>query len=194
LLGQDAATTTLTGPLMGIVFAFVSGLAGTFTACNIAGMSAVAPMLAGNEPVTRRRTLVAMLRPIGWLTIGMCSVAAVYGAIGVAMGSRLPQLSPEVTAGGMPVRLVQSSVVFGIVGLAFAYLGLAALRMVPDPLERFRVRHPRTDVFVMGLLIGAFLIGRPFPLFKRSSSMRRRPGTRCSARAPSFSRRSATSS
>ncbi len=27
--------------------------------------------------------------------------------------------------------------------------------------------HPRTDVFVMGLLIGTFLIGRPFPPFKK---------------------------
>lgn len=167
LLGQDAATTNLTGPLMGIVFAFVSGLAGTFTACNIAGMSAVAPMLAGGEPVTRRGTLVAMLRPIGWLALGMSGVAAIYGAIGAVMGDRLPQLSAEVTGSGMPVRLIQSSVVFGIVGLAFAYLGLAALRMVPDPLERFRARHPRTDVVVMGLPIGAFLIGRPFPLFKK---------------------------
>lgn len=167
LLGQDAASATLTGPVMGVIFAFVSGLAGTFTACNIAGMSAVAPMIAQGDKVTAKSTFKAMLRPLGWLTLGMSSVAAIYGAIGVAFADSIPQLSTDVTAAGMPIRLLQSTVVFGIVGLAFVYLGFAALNVVPDVLARFRARHPRTDVVVMGVLIGAFLIGRPFPLFHK---------------------------
>lgn len=167
LLGQEASTTALTGPVMGIVFAFVSGLAGTFTACNIAGMSAVAPMMARGEKVTAKGTAKAMLAPLGWLSAGMVAVAAVYGALGVAFADNLPQLSTEVTGAGMPVRLVQSSVVFGIVGLAFAYLGLAALKVVPDVFAKIRERYPHTDVVVLGMLIGAFLIGRPFPLFHK---------------------------
>lgn len=167
LLGYDAEAATLTGPIMAVVFAFVSGLAGTFTACNIAAMGAVAPLMAQDGRVTRRQTLEAMAKPLGWLAAGMAAVAAVYGAIGVLISDSLPQLSTGLTSGGMPIRLVQSTVVFGVVGVAFAYLGLAALGMVPDPLRRIRVRHPRADVVVMGVLIGAFLIGRPFPLFHK---------------------------
>jgi len=54
-------------------------------------------------------------------------------------------------------------VVFGVIGLAFIYLGLAALGKVPDP---FRTR-PALRVWVLGALIGGFLIGRPYPLFNK---------------------------
>ncbi|RDI54125.1 hypothetical protein [Nocardia mexicana] len=47
LLGHNAKETAITGIGAGVVFAFVSGLAGTFTACNIAVFGAVAP-LAGS--------------------------------------------------------------------------------------------------------------------------------------------------
>lgn len=36
LLGHDAKATAIAGTAAGLLFAFVSGLAGTFTACNIA--------------------------------------------------------------------------------------------------------------------------------------------------------------
>lgn len=166
LLGYEADAAVLTGPAMAVAFAFVSGIAGTFTACNIAGMSAVAPLMAQDRVVTTRETLTAIAKPLAWLAVAMCGVAVVYGFIGVLMRDSLPQLSQAVTESGMPLRLVQSSVVFGFVGLAFVYLGLAALGYLPDALQRLRERHPRTDVVVMGVLIGAFLIGRPFPLFR----------------------------
>lgn len=62
----------------------------------------------------------------------------------------------------MPVHLLQSSVVFGLIGLAFLFLGLAALGVVRDPLAD---RHPRVRPLVLGALLGGLLIGRPFPLF-----------------------------
>jgi hypothetical protein len=64
----------------------------------------------------------------------------------------------------MPVRLVQSVVVFGVIGLALLYLGLAALRLVSDPLAP---RNPNARMVVMEALIGGFLIGRPYPLFDK---------------------------
>ena len=165
LLGYEAKGVQLTGPMMGVIFAFVSGLAGTFTACNIACFGAVAPLIGQGQTLSRREELAAVLRPIGWLTLGVVAVSGVYGAVGALMGPSIPQLSLEVTAAGMPIRLVQSAVVFGVVGLAFVYLGLVSLQIVPDALAHFRERHPRTDVVVIGGLIGAFLIGRPFQLF-----------------------------
>lgn len=163
LLGYDAKETAITGSLMGAVFAFVSGLAGTFTACNIAAFSAIAPMV--NQEQSLGSKAVAVLKPIGWLTLGMAGVAGVYGAIGAAVGPGIPQLSEATIGDGFPVRLLQSSVVFGVVGLILFYMGLAALRVVPNPLRTLYERHPRAQLVIMGGLIGAFLIGRPFPLF-----------------------------
>lgn len=45
------------------------------------------------------------------------------------------------------------------------YLGLGALGTVPDPLARLSARWSPASQLVMGVLIGGFLIGRPWPLF-----------------------------
>ncbi|WP_367127975.1 hypothetical protein [Saccharothrix sp. HUAS TT1] len=158
LLGEDAATASLASTAAGLVFALVSGIAGTFTACNIAMAASIGPMSQAGGPA--QGTLRALLRPLGFFTAGMVGVSAAYGAVGVLIGTSLPQLS-SATIGTMPVRLVQSAVVFGVVGLAMTYLGLAALGVVPD---LFRDR-PVARVVVLGALVGAFLIGRPYPMF-----------------------------
>ena len=160
LLGHDAKSTQIGGTLAGLVFAFVSGLAGTFTACNIAMAASIGPMSHASRDTTTG--LRALLRPLGWLTLGMVTVSAVYGFVGVLIGDGLPQLSTA-TIGTMPVRLLQSVVVFGIIGLAFVYLGLAALRVVPDPFAH----RPVARVVTLGALVGGFLIGRPYPLFNK---------------------------
>ncbi|NUT94961.1 MAG: hypothetical protein HOY78_23350 [Saccharothrix sp.] len=152
LLGEEAATTSLATTAAGLVFAFVSGLAGTFTACNIAMAASIGPMSQAGG--------TSLLRPLGFFTAGMVGVSAVYGAVGVMVGTGLPQLSTG-TVGTMPVRLVQSAVVFGVVGLALTYIGLATLGVVRDV---FRTR-PVARVVVLGALVGAFLIGRPYPMF-----------------------------
>jgi hypothetical protein len=163
-LGHDARTTPIGGLLSGAVFAFVTGVAGSFTACNIAVFGAVGPMVEQQDG--RRRSLRAVLRPLGWLVAGMLPVSALYGAIGAWLGTRIPQLSTH-QVGTMPVRLLQSSIVFGLIGLALIYLALAELRLVPDPLARLQLRYPNARLVVLGALIGGFLIGRPFPLFHK---------------------------
>jgi hypothetical protein len=87
----------------------------------------------------------------------------VYGAGAVVIGRSLPQLSTATTDAGMPVRLIQASVTFGLIGLAFGYLGLLALGCLRDPFAR----HPRARLVVLGALIGGFLVGRPYPLFHK---------------------------
>lgn len=160
LLGQDAKTTAINGTVTALIFAFVSGLAGTFTACNIAVAASIGPMsqASGNT----RAGLHSLVRPIGWLTLGTVAVSASYGFIGVLIGERLPQLSTD-SVGALPVRLIQSIVVFSVIGLAFVYLGLAALGVVRD----FFAHRPVAQVVLLGALVGAFLIGRPYPLFNK---------------------------
>ncbi|MDI1461373.1 hypothetical protein QEZ54_10370 [Catellatospora sp. KI3] len=162
LLGRDAKATAIGGTVAGLVFAFVSGLAGTFTACNIAMAASIGPMGQAGGASATRTGLRGLLRPIGWLTLGMVTVSAVYGFVGVLLGDRLPQLSTEVV-GGLPVRLIQSMVVFGLIGLVFVYLGLAAIGVLPDPFAN----RPVGRVVTLGALVGGFLIGRPYPLFNK---------------------------
>ncbi|MBC9003088.1 MULTISPECIES: hypothetical protein [Micromonospora] len=165
VLGHDAKETAITGTVAGLLFAFVSGFAGTFTACNIAVAASVGPMsqVSGADPAGGTRpALRALLRPVGWLTLGMVAVSASYGVVGVLAGDRLPQLSTDVV-GGVPVRLIQSSVVFGVIGLALTYLGLAALKLVPDVFAH----RPVARVVTIGALVGGFLVGRPYPMFNK---------------------------
>jgi hypothetical protein len=162
LLGRDAKATAISGTLAGLVFAFVSGLAGTFTACNIAMAASIGPMSQAGAGEATKAGLRSLARPVACLTAGMVAVAALYGFVGVLLGERLPQLSTE-KVGGLPVPLVQSMVVFGLIGLAFVYLGLAALGVLPDPFAH----RPAARVVVLGALVGGFLIGRPYPLFNK---------------------------
>jgi hypothetical protein len=159
VLGQNAQSTSIAGLAAGSLFAFVSGFAGTLTACNIAVFGAL-PAVAGAGAGTGAR-LRAALRGFGWLSLGLIGVAAVYGFVAVLIGTSLPQLSTATVGNHMPARLIQSMVVFGLIGLAFGYLGLASFGVLPDPLAR----HPRTRLVVLGGLIAGFLIGRPYPLF-----------------------------
>lgn len=159
LLGYDARETALVGVGTGLVFAFVTGLAGTFTACNIA-VFGMLPKIAESARSGRSATL-AILGPICWLGVGMVVVSALYGSLGVVFADQLPQLSGQEIA-GLPGRIFQASLVFGLIGLAFVYLGLAALGMVRDPFTH----APRARLLTMGALIGLFLVGRPFPLFR----------------------------
>jgi MFS family permease len=166
LLGHDAKETPISGMVAGVVFAFVSGLAGTFTACNIAAFGAVAPLLA--SPTSRWERLRRQLAPLGWLAAGMIAVSATYGVVVGLVGTRMPQFSTATSAPGtISPRLVQSMVVFGVIGLVLVYLGLAALGVVPDPFARVAARFPNAPLVVLGALIGGFLIGRPFPLFRQ---------------------------
>jgi hypothetical protein len=158
ILGYDVTATPIGGALMAIGFAFISGLTGTFTACNVAGLSAIAPLSAG-----RQSSFASALRSLGWLALGTSLVAGLYGAIGALLGPSIPQLS-HALIGRFPIRLIQSSVVFGILGLVLLGMGLASLRAPALTRPRKRGREI-FGLLLIGGLIGAFLIGRPFALF-----------------------------
>jgi cytochrome c biogenesis protein CcdA len=158
ILGYSVTATPIGSVLMAIGFAFVTGLTGTFTACNVAGLSAIAPLSAG-----RQASMRSALQSLGWLGLGTGTVAGLYGAIGALIGPNIPQLS-RALLGTFPIRLIQSMVVFGILGLVLLVMGLGALSAPTLTLPRKRAREI-SRLLLIGGLIGAFLIGRPFPLF-----------------------------
>lgn len=158
LLGHDARNTPITGTMAGILFAFVSGLAGTVTACNVAVFGAMGPLVGGGGRVRVRDAL----RPLGWIAAGMIVVSAMYGAIVAIVGTRMPQFATTASSGGLSPRNIQSMIAFGIVGLAFIWLGLIALGVLRNPMSR----HPNAPLLLMGALIGGFLIGRPYAMFR----------------------------
>jgi hypothetical protein len=164
LLGHSAKEATLSGAAAALIFAMVSGLAGTFTACNIAVAASLGPLGQAGGPARAggKGIVRSLLRPTGLLTVGMVSVSATYGFVGVLLGDRLPQLSTAMV-GTMPVRLIQSAVVFGLIGAVLIWLGLAAIGVVHDPFAD----HPSRRVVLLGALVGGFLVGRPYPLFNK---------------------------
>nr|BFE50740.1 hypothetical protein GCM10017745_41670 [Saccharothrix mutabilis subsp. capreolus] len=54
-----------------------------------------------------------------------------------------------------------------MIGLVMVYLGLASLGVVKDPFRKISQRRPNAPMVFMGVLIGGFLIGRPFGLFRK---------------------------
>jgi hypothetical protein len=167
LVGGDAKTVSITGTTMALLFAFITGVAGSFTACNIAVFGALAPMSAQATPPSVGRRMAGLLKPVGWLALGAVVVAGLYGAIGVYIGESIPQLS-NATVGGsnLRVRSIQSGVVFTIIGIVMVWHGLAALRLVRSPLSNLFQRRPAAELVFLGGLAGAFLIGRPFGMFR----------------------------
>ncbi|WP_331734437.1 hypothetical protein [Streptomyces sp. NBC_00887] len=167
LLGHTAKGTPIAGALAGVFFALATGVAGTFTACNIAVFSALAP-LTGGRATSRRGRMAAGLRPLGHLAAGAVVVSSLYGVVVAITGTNMAQFDQSQSqSGGLSGRLIQAMVVYGIIGLVMTYLGLAALGIVRDPLAKVSEKYPSAPMLFMGGLIGAFLVGRPFPLFRQ---------------------------
>jgi hypothetical protein len=163
VVGGDATKVAITGSVTAAIFAFITGVGGMFTACNIAVFGALAPMSARTGSV--RATISSILRPIGWLAAGAVVVAGLYGAIGVFVGKSSPQLSNAVV-GDVRVLLIQSGIVFTLIGVIMVWYALANLGLVRNPLAGTFQRHPWAEMAFLGALVGGFLIGRPFGMFR----------------------------
>lgn len=163
ILGHDPLTTPIGSTASGALFAFVSGMAGSFTACNIAAFGAVGPLVG--QAQSRRSKFLHTVRPLGWLSAGMLTVSAVYGAIVGIVGTRMPQFSTTSSHGISP-RTLQSMLAFGTVGVVMIVLGLAAVGVIGDPMSAISRRYPNAPLVLMGALIGGFLVGRPYPMFR----------------------------
>jgi hypothetical protein len=128
----------------GFVFAWVAGLAATFTACNC----------------------------VVYAALGIFSAAVI--AVGAFFGIFVGLLGPTGVAAfnQSPVRLAQARTVFSGIGLVmlvwgvleFGYLKSVVRRF--SPITRAFFASPHTKAAIMGVLVGLFAVGRPYPVFR----------------------------
>jgi hypothetical protein len=161
--GKGAEFASL-GSAFGFVFAFVAGLAATFTACNCVAFAMI-PGLVCNQDDRSGRT--AALRSLGVMLAWVLIVSVIYGAF---IGWLGPAGATAINA--RDVRFAQATTVFSVLGVAMLIWGAIDLgladRLVArcTPATRAFFAQPTTRAGLMGIMIGAFAIGRPYPVFR----------------------------
>jgi hypothetical protein len=166
IVGDPAAlggTFSEHGLLFGFLFGAVAGLAATFTACNCV-VFAMLPGLAAGPGVSSRRDALASL---GLFSLAVVGIGALYGMF-------IGFLGPDGVAAynTRPVRIAQASAIFTSLGLVMLAWGALELGFL-EPLRRRTSATTRaffaqttTKAAMLGLLVGTFTIGRPFPVMR----------------------------
>lgn len=147
----------------GFLFALVAGLAATFTACNCVVFAMLPGLTCAGGSSSRRTALDALLV----FTAAVVAVSAVYGMFIGLLG---PQGIEAYNV--REVRLAQANTIFTTLGLVMLVWGLLELgfleplRRRASPAARAFFAEPPTKAAVMGVLVGLFSIGRPFPVMR----------------------------
>jgi cytochrome c biogenesis protein CcdA len=152
------------GTAFGFIFAFVAGLAATFTACNCVAFAMI-PGLVCSQSDGSGRTMA--LRSLGVMLAWVVIVSVVYGSF-------IGWLGPAGVAAinARDVRFAQATTVFSVLGVAMLIWGAIDLglanRLVArcTPASRAFFSQQTTRAALMGMMIGAFAIGRPYPVFR----------------------------
>jgi hypothetical protein len=162
ILGSTAKTVAIGDTLFGIAFAIAAGLGTTFTACNCVVFSCIAPLTKENG-----RANMGIVRLLLWMCLGVITITTIYGILGVILGNRMPSLSQTMVhlpMGIYPLRLLQSTIVFVCLGIVLLLWGGSSLRITRNALTQ---RYPWLVPLGLGVIIGCFTVGRPYPLFHK---------------------------
>jgi sulfite exporter TauE/SafE len=152
------------GAAFGFLFAFVAGLAATFTACNCVAFAMIPGLVCAPDARAGRATALASLR---LLLFSVVVVSAIYGAFVGWLG---PVGVAAINA--REVRFAQAGIVFSVLGIAMLIWSAIELGLLDrvtrrcTPATREFFAQPTTKAAIMGLMIGAFAIGRPYPVFR----------------------------
>ncbi|MEX2531895.1 MAG: hypothetical protein WD960_14095 [Gemmatimonadota bacterium] len=149
----------------GFLFAAVAGVAATFTACNCV-VFAMLPGLACS-PGEQRGRAESPWWALGIFVTGVVLVSAAYGAY---IGGLGPDGVAALNARG--ARLAQAQMVFTAIGAVMLLWGVAEAGL----LDRIARRLPSgargalgsaaVKAGALGVLVGLFAVGRPFPVFR----------------------------
>jgi cytochrome c biogenesis protein CcdA len=161
--GKAAQYSTL-GAGFGFLFAVVAGVAATFTACNCVAFAMIPGLVCARDAGSVRREA---LRSLGVMLLFVVLIDATYGAF-------VGWLGPAGAAAfnTREIRLAQASVVFTALGTLMVFWGgielglLDALVRRCSPITRAFFAQTTTKAALMGAMVGAFAVGRPFPVFR----------------------------
>jgi len=161
--GKASQFDTL-GAGFGFLFAMVAGLAATFTACNCVAFAMI-PGLACAPDAKAGRS--AALRSLGIMVLWVMLVGAIYGTF-------IGWLGPVGAAAfnAREIRFAQAGVVFSVLGiimLLWAAIDLGLLTGLTrrcSPVSRAFFAQPTTKAAIMGIMVGTFAVGRPYPVFR----------------------------
>ncbi len=148
----------------GFLFAAFAGLAATFTACNCV-VFAMIPGLAcsvdtGNGKQDVWKTFRAFI-------YGVMSITAFYGIMIGLLGKEGVEVINE-----RSIRLAQAQAVFSLLGIIMLLWGALEMGFLDAIKSRFSAatRQFFSQLAVkgalLGLLVGFFAVGRPFPVFR----------------------------
>jgi sulfite exporter TauE/SafE len=147
----------------GFLFAAVAGLAATFTACNCV-VFAMLPGLAAPGTVRSHRPALSALAVFA---TAVMLVGAVYGMF-------VGMLGPEgiQAFNSRAIRMAQARTIFSVIGLLMLGWGalefglLEPVRRRVSPEAKAFLTRPAVKAGLLGTLVGAFAIGRPFPVMR----------------------------
>jgi sulfite exporter TauE/SafE len=147
----------------GLLFAAAAGLAATFTACNCVVFAMLPGLAAGGAVHSRRPALLSL----GVFAAGVLVVSAPYGAF-------IGLLGPEgiEAFNSRPIRSAQAGTIFTTIGMFMLCWGaielgfLESIRRRLSPETRAFFARPTIKAGMLGALVGAFAIGRPFPVMR----------------------------
>lgn len=159
-----AGTFSENGGGFGFLFAAIAGLAATFTACNCVAF-AMLPGLACSAD--RKNTRQSAIKAISAFVIPVALVGAFYGIFIGFLGPEGIELFNE-----RPIRLAQAQAVFSMIGITMIVWGFIELGYFKKITDRFSDQtkqfftSPTTKASLLGVLVGLFAVGRPFPVFR----------------------------
>jgi hypothetical protein len=185
LIGDShaAAARGDSGLGFGMLFGAAAGLAASFTACNCVVYAMLPGLACPISPISRDRGDGSMpagpgapgtpgtptktaLRALALFTAAVVLVCSLYGLwIGLQGTGAVAHLAST------PVRLRQAEVVFSAIGVVMLAWGLMDMGVLFGGRNRGRNRvrsalqRPAVRASLLGLLVGLFAIGRPYPVF-----------------------------
>lgn len=153
------------GSGFGFIFAAIAGLAATFTACNCV-IFAMIPGLACSvegRSTSKREAWQAL----GCFVAGVLVITGFYGFFIGFLGAEGMEV-----LNGRAVRLAQAQAVFSLLGGIMLIWGFIEMGFMDWLKNRFSettrafFAQTTTKASLLGILVGCFAIGRPFPVFR----------------------------
>ena len=148
----------------GFIFAAVAGVAATFTACNCVVFAILPGLAASSQRTSVRRSALTTL---GVFTASVVLVGAAYGMF---IGSLGPAGIEAFNV--REVRRAVATTVFTALGTMMLVWGALELGLLDaiarrvSPSTRAFFAQPTAKAGILGLMVGAFMIGRPFPVMR----------------------------